>query len=80
MPTITLSISEELKKDMDSIKGTNWSEVTRELLEEKVKRLKLLNRMDELLKNSKLTEEDALKLGRKVNAGVYKRLKKQGMV
>lgn len=80
MPTITLSISEELKKDMDSIKGTNWSEVTRVLLEEKVKRLKLLNRMDELLKNSKLTDEDALKLGRKVNAGMYRRLKKQGLV
>lgn len=80
MPTITLSVSEDLKKEMESMKDVNWSEVTRELLSEKVRRMKLLRRMDELLKNSRLTDEDALKLGRKVNAGMYKRLKKQGMV
>ncbi|MEK6887710.1 MAG: hypothetical protein AABX14_02065 [Candidatus Aenigmatarchaeota archaeon] len=80
MPTITLSVSEDLKKDMESMKDINWSEVTRGLLSEKVKRMKLLRKMDKMLENSKLTDEDALKLGREVNAGMYKRLKKQGMV
>jgi hypothetical protein len=33
----------------------------------------LLDKRDKLLKNSKLTEADAIKLGRKVNAGLAKR-------
>jgi hypothetical protein len=73
MPTITLSVSDELKKEMDSFKDVNWSEITRDLLSDKVKRLKFLKEMDELLKNSKLTEEDAIRLGREVNKAVAKR-------
>ncbi len=80
MPTITLSVPEQLKKDMDSFKEVNWSEVTRELIRGKIERLKLLKKMDEMLKDSKLTDEDALRLGREVNKSARKRLEDKGLL
>jgi len=39
-----------------------------------------LERLNELLKNSKLTEEDALELGRMVKQGRFEKLKQMGLV
>ena len=43
MPTITLSVPQELKKEMDKTKFVNWSEVAREAIKEKVLQLKVLD-------------------------------------
>jgi len=40
----------------------------------------LLKLSNELLKESKLTEEEALELGRKMKKGRFKKLKEQGLV
>jgi len=40
----------------------------------------LLERLNELLKNSKLTEKDALELGRMVKRGRFEKLKQMGLV
>jgi len=71
--TLTVSISEKLKEELNEIKGINWSEETRQFLEGRIKRLKALKKLDELTKNSELTEKDVLELGRKINAGVARR-------
>lgn len=71
--TLTLAIPKKLKKEMAEVKGVNWSEETRQFLEERVKRLKVLKMLDELTKNSTLTEEDAIKIGRKINEQIAKR-------
>ncbi len=71
--TLTLAIPDKLKKEISEIKGVNWSEETRQFLEERVKRLKILKKLDELTKNSDLTEEDAIEFGRKINQGIAKR-------
>ncbi|MBI4045150.1 MAG: hypothetical protein HY392_05555 [Candidatus Diapherotrites archaeon] len=55
---------------MSEIKGVNWSEETRQFLEGRVKRLKTLRMLDELTKNSELTEEDVLEIGKKINRGI----------
>ena len=73
--TLTLAVPKRLKKEMQEVKGVNWSEETRQFLEERVKRLKLLKKLDELTKNSTLTEEDAIAFGRKVNKEVAKHYK-----
>ena len=73
MPNLTVSIREELKTEMDSMPDINWSEVVREFLSEKVKRAALLRKLDDMLKHSKLTEEDCLKLGEKMKEGMLKR-------
>lgn len=78
MPTITLSVSEELKREMDESPEMNWSEVARAAIREKVSHLKLLK---SIVSKSKLTEEEALKLsielGRKVNKAMHERFKKE---
>ena len=73
MATLTLAVPDKLKKELNGIKGVNWSEETRQFLEERVKRLKVLKKFDELTKNSDLTEEDAIEFGRKINEGIARR-------
>lgn len=71
--TLTLSISKELKYEMNEIKGVNWSEETRQFLQERVKKIKLLQKLDEITKNSRLTEKDVVEFGRKINKGIAKK-------
>ena len=73
MSTLTLAVSTKLKQEMRELKGVNWSEETRQFLQERIKRLKALQKLDELTKDSKLTEEDVIELGRKIKAGIAKR-------
>jgi len=73
MPTITLSVPEELKKDMDESKEINWSEVARAAIKTKVAQLKILKAISS---KSKLTEKDALELGRKINKSIHENIEK----
>ncbi|MFH1915767.1 MAG: hypothetical protein ABIJ21_00745 [Nanoarchaeota archaeon] len=70
MVSLTLSIPDELKKDMDQFKTINWSEVARIAIRDQVKMMK---RFHEFTKDSMMTEQDALRLGRKVNKAVADR-------
>lgn len=72
MPTITLSMPDDLKKQMDEFGDINWSEVARESIRERISQLALLN---SIVKKSKLTKEDALEIGRKINESMHKRYK-----
>lgn len=70
MTNMTLALPEELHKLMQKYKEIRWSEVARQAMWEKAKKLEL---MDKLLAKSKLTEKDALELGRKIRHGIAKR-------
>ncbi len=72
MPTLTLSIPVELKDKMDKLSEINWSEIARRAISEKVKEYLVF---EKLVSESKLTEEDASKLGKLVNRGLHKRYK-----
>lgn len=72
MVSITLAVPDELKKEMDSFIDINWSAVAREAIKNK---LLLLKKFKEFTKNSKLTETDALELGKKVNKTLSARYK-----
>lgn len=74
MVSITLAVTPELKKEMDKHPELNWSEIARQSIKS---RIDLLNKMDSLLANSKLTEEDALRLGEKVNRAVSKKYRER---
>jgi len=71
MPTITLSVPEDLKRDMDESREINWSEVARVAIKGKVAQLKILKTISA---KSKLTEKDALELGRKINKSLHENL------
>ena len=64
MTNITLSIPEDLKKEMEEFPEINWSEVARTSIKQKIAHLKFLKgfRMD-----SEITPEDALDLGKEVS-------------
>lgn len=70
MPTITLSVPEDLKREMDESREINWSEVARVAIKNKILQLKLLK---QITSKSKLTENDALELGRKINKSLHQR-------
>ena len=69
MPTITLSVPEDLKQEMDLSKEINWSEVARTAIRTKVTQLRILK---SITAKSTLTEKDALELGRKINSSLHK--------
>lgn len=78
MPNITLSIPEDLKKQLEQLPELNVSEAVRRFLSEKAKRALLLKELDKSLENSELTDEDALRLGRELKERAWKRYKKEG--
>jgi hypothetical protein len=73
MVNITLSVSEELKKEMEQFPEINWSVIFREAIK---RRMILLKQIREFAKDSEITEEDAMRLGREINKEAAKRYKK----
>lgn len=74
MTNVTLAVSEDLHMIMQKHKDIKWSEVARQAMWEKARKLEL---MDKLLAKSTLTEHDALEIGRKIKHGIAK---KHGLV
>ncbi len=70
MPNITISVSEELYKTIKHYKQIRWSEVARRAMANYAKNLALLEKLTE---NSELTEDGAMKIGRKIKKGIAKR-------
>jgi len=71
MPSLTLSIPSELKREMDAHPIINWSEVARGAIRERLESLNILN---SIAAKSKLTAKDALEIGRKINHSMHERL------
>ncbi len=78
MANLTISLPEDLKKDMELMPETNWSALVRDFLAEKVKRALILKKLDKLLENSELSEEDCLRLGNELKERVWERHKQEG--
>lgn len=73
MASLTLSITDELKQEMEEFKYINWSEVARSAILDK---LNLLEKMEKLLSKSTLTEEDTVKYGRMIKKRQWKKTKR----
>ena len=73
MVNMTLSIPEDIYKEMMAHSELKWSDVARQAFEKKIREL---HWMDEVLKNSNMTEEDAEKIGHNVKAKMRKRFSK----
>ena len=68
--SITLSVPDELKDEMEEFGDIYWSAVARMAI---IKRLQMLKDFREFTKDSTFTQDDAIRLGRIVNAAVHKR-------
>ncbi|MFA0823706.1 MAG: hypothetical protein ACC612_12575 [Methanomethylovorans sp.] len=76
MATITLSIPDDLMKEMDVSKEINWSEVAREAIRIKINQLRMLRA---ITSRSQLSQEDALELGKQINESLHQRYKDLGV-
>ncbi len=70
MVNVTLSISSDLKQKMDNFAEINWSAVAREAFDEKIKDMEFIRKFKT---KSSLTEANAIKLGKELNASLAKR-------
>jgi hypothetical protein len=61
MPNMTFAVPEELHREIRRHKDIRWAEIARRALAREVNRLHIYDR---LLSKSRLTEEDAVVLGR----------------
>ena len=73
MVNMTLSIPEDLYKEMMAHSEFKWSDIARQAFEKKIREL---HWMDEVLKKSKMTEKDAEKIGHGIKAEMRKRFRK----
>ena len=71
MANITVSVDDDLKKRMENHPEINWSEVTRQAIEEKIESLEV---MDELTSESELTESDVREIADRINESGRKRV------
>ncbi|MBI4896679.1 MAG: hypothetical protein HY832_03995 [Candidatus Aenigmarchaeota archaeon] len=72
MPTVSVSVSEDLKKKIGEFEDVNWSAVARKAFEERVHEIELLRR---IAHKSTLTEKDAQELGSKINKSMAKKFR-----
>jgi hypothetical protein len=70
MTNVTLAVPKELHAEMRKHPEVRWSEVARIAFQREVHRLHVIDR---LLANSRLTEEDAVELGRKIRRSAARR-------
>ena len=77
MPTLTLAVPQEMKREMDHCPEINWSEIAREAIRKRLAELALFKA---IVGKSKLSEKEVeefgIKLGRKINQSMHKRFKK----
>ncbi|MDV7349019.1 hypothetical protein DJ71_22470 [Halorubrum sp. E3] len=71
MPSITVNVDDDLKDQMERHPEINWSEVTRQAIQEKIEALEV---MDELTSGSELTEGDVADIADKINESARKRV------
>ena len=70
MTNMPLAVPDDLREIMKKHNEIKWSEIARQALWDHARKLEL---MDKLLAKSKLTEEDAERIGHKIKHGIAKR-------
>ena len=78
MVSITLSVPEEVRKEMKRFPDINWSGFVKLAIEAKVKRLIWKEQMLQQLESEKEHDETALRIGDKIKEGAWKRYQKEG--
>lgn len=70
MVNMTLAIPEDLHEILKRHQDVKWSEVARQAIWEKARKLEI---MDKILAKSKLSEEDAERIGNKIKHAIAQR-------
>lgn len=75
MPTLSVSIPEELKHKMEQLDEINWSAVARKAFEDKVLQIDMLKK---IAGKSMLTQKDADEISDKINKSMSKKFRSMG--
>ncbi len=67
MASVSVSVSDEMKKRLEQYNIVNWSAVARKAFEAEISKRELL---ESITKDSKLTEKDVEEMGAKIKAGI----------
>ena len=78
MTTITLSVPEDIKKQMKQFPQVNWSAIARDALNKELKRQQRLNQIKQQV--SQEDSEWAINMGRKLKSGRAQELMKRGLI
>ena len=70
MTNLTLALPDDLQQIMEKHKDIKWTEVARQAMWVKAKKLELI---DKLLSKSELSEKDAEEIGHRIKQGIAKR-------
>lgn len=76
MPTVTLTVPDDVKPELNKFSWVNWSEVAREALMREEELRSAYEEFKRIVSKSKLTEKDALELSEKVKKSMHERYKK----
>ncbi|MCD6478287.1 MAG: hypothetical protein J7L44_00165 [Candidatus Diapherotrites archaeon] len=68
MAEIVVKVSKEVERVMKEHPAIDWSGVAEKAIKERITKLQLF---DTIASESRLTEKDALKLGRKINRALW---------
>lgn len=66
MASVTFSVPDKLKSEMKEFSWVNWSELARREILLQNEKSKLFEELEELTKDSKLTDEDCLRFAKLV--------------
>lgn len=72
MTTLSVSVSEELKKKMERLEDINWSAVARRAFENKLNEVELFK---QIVNKSKLKQKDAEDISNKINESIAKKFR-----
>jgi len=78
MPNLTLSLPEDIKKNIERFPEVNWSALIKKYIESKVNMLVWKEQMLKQLDSEREFDEEALRLGNEIKQVVWDKLKKEG--
>ena len=84
MAEICINLSDELQEKASKFPNLALAKIFERALEseleERTKRELILSAVNKILENSEMTDEDCEKLGRIANEGMFRQLKKEGLL
>lgn len=75
MVSVTFSVPDDIKSEMKELSWINWSELGRLETLKRLKEEEMFEEFKKIAAKSKLSEQDAVKLGIEVNKSLRKRYK-----
>ncbi len=70
MATITLSVPNDLKKEMEKVQVINWSSVARKAFAEQLRYMEELNKVKEIVETAKFKKKESKELFEKLITGL----------